>query len=381
MRTVFISVGFLILLIVPLRVNGQKPEFSGQLSTQILAKPGMYWHFLTSVRYIPEIRWNKPLGDTWKFGLEASANLYGQAGVQKHDTLYTDALLKPYRVWGRISSERFEARLGLQKISFGSATMLRPLMWFDRMDPRDPLQMTDGVYALLGRYFFQNNANLWIWGVWPGKSVKGWEYFNSDPGIPEMGGRLQVPAGKGELALSTHLRWLGTDQTGSVFPVTLDNRAPEFRLGLDGKWDVGPGIWFEGTYTWQQLPMPEMKQIRMLTVGTDYTIPVGNGMTLVAEQFIYQTGPSFSKTAMETDFTAISLAYPITMTHTLSAMVFYNWMSSDWYRFISWKISLRKVSFYLMAFWNPDKFDLYQNTGNTNLMGGKGLQLLFIWNH
>jgi hypothetical protein len=69
------------------------------------------------------------------------------------------------------------------------------------------------------------------------------------------------------------------------------------------------------------------------------------------------------------------------MTHTLSAMVFYNWMSSDWYRFISWKISLRKVSFYLMAFWNPDKFDLYQNTGNTNLMGGKGLQLLFIWNH
>jgi hypothetical protein len=67
----------------------------------------------------------------------------------------------------------------LQKINFGSASMLRPLMWFDQMDPRDPLQLTDGVWGLLGRYYFLNNANIWLVGTCtatkgprPGKLVK-----------------------------------------------------------------------------------------------------------------------------------------------------------------------------------------------------------------
>jgi len=56
-------------------------------------------------------------------------------------------------MWIRLSTKQFELRAGLQKINFGSATLLRPLMWFDKIDPRDPLQLTDGVYALLARYY------------------------------------------------------------------------------------------------------------------------------------------------------------------------------------------------------------------------------------
>ena len=59
---------------------------------------------------------------------------------------------------------------GLQKINFGSATMLRPLMWFDQVDPRDPLQLTDGVWGVLGRYYFLNNANIWLWGLYGNKN-------------------------------------------------------------------------------------------------------------------------------------------------------------------------------------------------------------------
>ena len=66
----------------------------------------------------------------------------------------------------RYSSDQFELRLGLQKINFGSASMLRPLMWFDQMDPRDPLHLTDGVWGLLARYYFLNNANIWLWGLY-----------------------------------------------------------------------------------------------------------------------------------------------------------------------------------------------------------------------
>jgi hypothetical protein len=360
---------------------GQDFSFGGQVSALHMSKIARPWQSITGLRYIPEIKWNTPVSKIWKFDLEASANGYGQVGFKMPDSISGDINLKPYRVWGRMASERFELRLGLQKISFGSATMLRPLMWFDHMDPRDPLQMTDGVYGVLGRYFFQNNANIWLWGLLPGKTVKGWEMLTTDRHRPEFGGRFQMPAGKGELAFTGHFRYLGIDQSNGLFPVMLEKPAPEYRFGLDGKWDIGPGIWFEGTYTYSNLPQPSINHIRMLTLGADYTFGLGNGLTLMSEQFFYQMGPEMFESSSDLAFTAVSLSYPVNLTHSLSAMVFYNWTAKNWYRFINWRISLAKVSFYLIAFWNPESFDLYQNTGNSNLMGGKGIQLMFVWNH
>lgn len=368
-------------LALPARVGAQKIAFSGQLSAMNISKIERYWKAVSGLRYVPEIRWNTPVNKTWKFDLEASVNAYGQLGLQKRDTFYANASLKPYRIWGRLATERLELRLGLQKISFGSASMLRPLMWFDRMDPRDPLQMTDGVYSILGRYFFQNNSNIWLWGILPGKTVKGWEMLTTDRHRPEFGGRVQVPAGKGELALSGHFRSIGSDQSAGLYPVVLDRPVPEYRMGLDGKWDIGPGIWFEGSYTYHDIPQSTINHVRMLTIGADYTFGLGNGLTFTTEQFLYQMGPSMLKSSSDLDFTAVSLTYPISIAHSLSAMVFYNWTANNWYRFINWRISLKKISLYVIAFWNPENFDLYQNTGNSSLMGGKGLQFMFVWNH
>jgi hypothetical protein len=247
--------------------------------------------------------------------------------------------------------------------------------------------LTDGVYAALGRYYFQNNTNIRVWGILPGKSVKGWESLQSNRSMPEFGGRLQLPAGTGEIALSGHFRSIGTDQTGSPMqkiykkPLIFGQPVPEYRVGLDGKWDIGPGVWFEGTYTYAHLPDTIPGQTRMLTAGADYTFGLGNGLTVMTEQFAYQSVTSFSQKTNGMTFSALSMTYPITLTHSLTAMVFYNWTAKGWYRFINWSISLENASFYLIFFWNPDSFDLYSNTGDTRLMGGKGIEFLFAWNH
>jgi hypothetical protein len=370
-----------ILIGLPASSYGQSFTYGGQLSLMHISKIEKPWQSITGLRYLPEIKWNTAVNKDWTFDMEASVNASANLGFEMPDSLTGSANIKPYRVWGRMASERSELRLGLQKISFGSASMLRPLMWFDHLDPRDPLQLTDGVYAALGRYFFQNNANLWLWGMLPGKTVKGWEIFKSDHRLPELGGRFQFPAGKGELALSAHFRSLDKDQSGVMIPVNLETPVTEYRFALDGKWDVGPGIWFEGTYTYANLMEPKLNHIRMLTVGSDYTFGVGNGLTVMAEQFLYQTGASMFKSASNMTFSALSVSFPVNLTHSLSAMVFYNWTVDGWYRFINWRINMSKTSLYIIAFWNPESFDLYQNTGNTSLMGGKGIQLLFAWNH
>ena len=41
-----------------------------------------------------------------------------------------------------------------QKMNFGSAIILRCLTWFNSIDPRDPLQATDGKTGPLLRYYF-----------------------------------------------------------------------------------------------------------------------------------------------------------------------------------------------------------------------------------
>ncbi|MFH0760142.1 MAG: hypothetical protein V2A67_01410 [Bacteroidota bacterium] len=378
----YISIVFVFLPVVLLcQENRAVLNYSGQLSAVHVSKFSRPYEMCNGLRYIPKLE----AGFTFKNGVkidgEASLNGSMQSSWVSNDTLTFDGRLKPYRIWARFAGERYELRAGLQKINFGSAVMLRPLMWFDQMDPRDPLQLTDGVYALLGRYFFQNNANIWLWGIWPGKNPKGWEMMASDRYRPEFGGRVQVPAGPGEIALSTHYRFIGTDQTNGTLPVTQEEPVPEFRIGLDGKWDIGPGIWFEGTYTYSDSISGDIKHQRMLTLGVDYTFGIGNGLTCMAEQFIYSMGSAMWESSKSMNFTATSLTYPINLTHSLSAMVFYNWEDNDWYRFINWGISLTNISFYLIAFWNPDRFDLYQNTGNSNLMGGKGIQVMFVWTH
>src|SRR5512133_1230769 len=149
--------------------------FQGQASAWINLNSGNDLPLFGGVRYIPSLDYQIRFLNQKMLDFEFSANINGSAGVHPFDTVYTLARLKPYRAWVRYSGEQFEIRAGLQKINFGSASMLRPLMWFDKLDPRDPLQLTDGVWGLLARYYFLNNANLWLWGLYGNDKPKAWE--------------------------------------------------------------------------------------------------------------------------------------------------------------------------------------------------------------
>jgi hypothetical protein len=135
-------------------------NFKGQLSLWSNYNPAGSLDLWFGGRYIPQLNYNIRLPGNKLIDFELSANLNATAAMNPFDTINAEALIKPYRGWVRYSTSNFELRLGLQKINFGSASILRPLMWFDQMDPRDPLQLTNGVWALLGRYYFLNNANL-----------------------------------------------------------------------------------------------------------------------------------------------------------------------------------------------------------------------------
>ncbi len=222
-------------------------NFGGQLSLWANYNRASALPVITGVRYIPAINYGINLDRENMLDFEASANLTGAFSFNPFDKAAAEARLNPYRFWVRYSTDQFELRLGLQKINFGSASMLRPLMWFDQMDPRDPLQLTDGVWGLLARYYFLNNANVWVWGLYGNHDPRGWESVPSNNRIPEFGGRLQVPVPKGEAAFSYHHRT--ADNSEMLMFNDFYEKIPEDSFGLDAKWDLVTGLWIEGSWT------------------------------------------------------------------------------------------------------------------------------------
>ncbi|UCH13315.1 MAG: hypothetical protein JSV22_09380 [Bacteroidales bacterium] len=351
----------------------------GQINSWLSVNPSSDFTAQAGLRFIPSFTIEKQTNKI-KYDSEISVNTYGILDFDSKG-VEPDGNFKPYRIWIRMSTEQFELRAGLQKINFGPATMLRPLMWFDRIDPRDPLQLTDGVYGILGRYYFLNNANIWIWGLYGNENTKGWEFIQGNKKRPEYGGRLQIPALKGEMAISYHNREV--DYSKSVFDTTITGLANsnENRLGLDGRWDIGIGLWFESTLLHQDIPKEYLPWQKQINIGLDYTFGIGKGLNVIKEFLYVSATQSAFKFKNNISFSALALRYPVGLLDNITAMVYYDWTNNDWYRFVNWQRQYDKISLYLMVFWNPDEFGIYQNLEDNSLFTGTGLQFMFVYNY
>ena len=69
------------------------------------------------IRYIPTFSLGKTFKKEQVLDFELSLNAYGRMQGQGFG-----GDIDPYRLWARFSTSQFEARVGLQKINFGSRT-------------------------------------------------------------------------------------------------------------------------------------------------------------------------------------------------------------------------------------------------------------------
>ena len=363
-----------------LSVAGQEGfHFTGQLSSWINVNFSNDLPLWAGARYIPQANYGLSTRSGRLFDAELSGNIAGTAGLRPFDSLDASGILKPYRAWVRYSDDQFELRLGLQKLSFGSASMLRPLMWFDQLDPRDPLQLTEGVWGLLGRYYFLNNANVWLWILYGNTGRSGWELIEVNSSIPEFGGRVQLPLPSGEIALSYHHRVADSRETGG--PVTPYERIPENKYGLDAKWDLKVGLWFEGSFTHKTLDLGSLSNQLVLNAGIDYTFQAGNGIYAALEQLMFSYDETPFALTDPTHFSLVTLSYPIGLFDKISGIFYYGWNDSNLYNYLTWQRQFDNISLYLMAYWNPELFQLPAQYNTRTIYAGKGIQIMFVYNH
>jgi len=117
----------------------------------------------------------------------------------------------------------------------------------------------------------------------------GWETVPAVRKIPEFGGRMQFPVPKGEIAVSYNHRT--ANLAGVLSPADIHGASsyPEDKIGLDGKWDIGPesGRNIPSLTAPRFCLFPAMDQL--FTLGIDYTFSVGNGLYMASEFFRYSS--------------------------------------------------------------------------------------------
>ena len=376
-KRVTIILSIICLSVSALRAQ-EKVEFEGQVSTIFSFSPDNDLNAFSGGRYIPKLSYKIPVDSTHFIDFEAAANISGSLLFHPFDSINTDGTIAPYRLWARYAGSQYEIRVGLQKIDFGSATLLRPLQWFNQIDPRDPLQLTNGVYGLLGRYYFLNNANIWIWGLIGNEKTRGFDIIETNNKIPEVGARVQLPIPKGEIALSYHFRTANSIHQPFV---TQHEEIPEHKIGIDGKWDLTVGLWLEAVYSHKTKEIGQFTNQTLINIGTDYTFGVGNGLNVVAEHLL----TSFDETAFDfgntRNITALTAAYPITFLDNISTVLYYDWAGKDFSFFLNYQHQFQHVIGYLITYYNPSSQQGIQQNDLVNNFSGPGIRLMFVYNH
>ncbi len=226
-----------------------------------------------TIGYIPTFSLGRKFGPLSGVDLEFAYHLNAVLdGALEHGEADIDRYSKLYRLWGRFATEKLELRPGLQKIAFGPGMVLRPLMWFDTLDLKDPTGQTDGVGALRLKWYPWPNLALWGWVVRPDYR----EYASP-------GGRIEYTLGAAEFGLTYHHNKASSLDFAGRQLLPFDEA--ENRLAIDARLDWIIGLWSEVMITqatkksWDG----EINNIQQVMVGGDYTFPWGNGVYVMVE--------------------------------------------------------------------------------------------------
>jgi hypothetical protein len=357
-------------------------DWQGQFSTiGDMRKTGDNYISQIGLRYIPTwsivVPWPTALFDT-----EISFDINSLFKRQHNDGYTNNFEFNPYRFWLRRSTDKLEMRFGLQKIAFGHAKLFRPLMWFDRLDPRDPLQITEGVWGLRVRRDFTNNANAWLWGLLWNNEPRGWDLIPTKKNNVEFGGRYQMPVWNGEVGFSTHNRIISGNDLPSYLEInTMSKATPEIKAAIDGFFDAGVGLWFESSVVHANYGADFPHWQSMLTVGSDYTFAVGNSVTVTAEHFIYSTDDKPFSTDSAVQMTGVMAMYPINLFDYISGIVFYSWDAELAYFFISWQRTYDNWTINLNTFFSSKSDSSFSFGQSFSDFSSRGIQVMLIFNH
>jgi hypothetical protein len=313
----------------------------------------------SNIGYIPTFSLFRELDNNRLLDMELSCRL---------DRMYSgDSLINNienfHRYWVRYSSDKLEVRLGLQKIIFGPGQVLSSLSWFDTFDLTNPTGQTDGVEAFRLRWFPSNSLSIWSWTIL--------DEYN----FLSFGGRAEISSNIGEWGVSVYhdpsdlLQTIG--QTSALIGQAHN------RFAVDFRYDGFIGFWNESTVI-----LASESEIGLFTVGADYTLPIANGILIMAEYMSISN--KFDSEESSQSSTALMVSMPLGMLHQLMFITHVDWDENHTYNYFRWSTTYDNFSLNFVLSINPKRVDydnIHEGQPNTLTGFGTGLQFMLIYNH
>ena len=136
---------------------------------------------------------------------------------------------------------------------------------------------------------------------------------------------------------------------------------PHYRLAIDYRYDGFIGLWNESA-----IIQSDNMDINMVTVGADYTLPIGNGILVMTESMFISNKDNIL-TSSQT-FTAFMASMPMGMFNNLMLISTLHWDENNSYNYLRFSSAFDSFNINCMASINPREV-------------GNSIQLMFIYNH
>jgi hypothetical protein len=155
----------------------------------------------------------------------------------------------------------------------------------------------------------------------------------------------------------------------------------EKRYALDGKWDLGPGLWYEYVLIDQgagsEVPTNWFK---MLTIGADYTLAIGKGIHVLAEHLV--TGASDEAMTWDNSVqtSALQLNYPVGILDAITFMEIYAWKQKQGFHYFRWDRTYDNWALSIGAFISSGQSHSNSTLGPSGF-SGDGIQAVIRFNH
>ena len=370
MRKLAIISGLLIL-----HLSVMAAPYLGELSLFTTAAGAEADDIQVIARYLPAYETQGAYSETWDYDVEMRYQVQWNSSLDTDEISASSLVVEPYRLALNLQSTNTEHIIGLQKINFGPARILRSLMWFDSVNPMDPLELTPGVTGISTTHFYPSGRSSQAWLLTPGDPI-GWEAFADQSGTFETGGRITLPNNHGQLGVTTH--WRVAD-ISSLYPDDPD--LYEGRIGFDGFWDIGIGLWIESVYKSQRLSEDPFLEQLQTTLGADYTIWIGNGLLITTEHMMINMWNSPIVDDNDIILSTVMANYSPTMFDQLSLMFYLDWETETPLAYLSWGQTYDSFRFTLGAFYTDASTTQGSDESLNSNFSGKGIQLIVAYNH
>ncbi len=359
-------------------------DFQSEIIGWIVTSEGDQREQEAGLRLVPGLKISNQVTESLGVDCELMANAFGTYSAVDDEEAESDFESKAYRLWIRGFTDELEIRLGLQEISFGPGRILRSLRWFDQKDSRDPTGLTDGVKALLFRYYFEDNSNFWLWSLHQNEDPMGISPFTTWENSYESGGRYQFSLGAGEIGFSYHQRKVDLNDLIGNGLLNI-KELNEQRIGVDIAWDLDIGIWLESSFLrLEENPYVPENQL-FLTIGADYTFDIGNGLNSLAEVMTVRIESESNSQYNDTYTTmALSGTYPLNLLDQIQVMVFHGDKNSITSLQFDWKRIYDSFIFDCILFYTETSTETTQSSSQSfsylNAENERGLRLLGQYN-